>query len=212
MLLDGRPQPAGIQATSDQVVVASLLRGDEAAFVALVKRHHRAMISLARLHLRSEALAEEVVQDCWLLILHRLGTWTGRGSLRSWIFAIVANQARSRAVRESRMVPLSTLLPDDSGRGSGRVSTGLAWQWPDVDPVDIWSQDLVERQEVLDIIRAAIEELPPRQRAVITLRDVSGCDGQEVCAALQVSEANQRVLLHRARARVRSALEQYLRS
>jgi len=211
VLLDGHSQPASIQATSDQAVAASLLGGDEAALVALVKRHHWAMIGLARLHLQSEALAEEVVQDCWLVILRRLGKWTGRGSLRSWIFGIVANQARSRAVRESRMVPLSTLLPDDSGRGSGRVSTGLAWQWPDVDPVDIWSQDLVERQEVLDIIRAAIEELPPRQRAVITLRDVSGCDGQEVCAALQVSEANQRVLLHRARSRVRSAVEEYLR-
>ena len=211
MLLDGHSQPASIQATSDQVAVASLLRGDEAAFVALVKRHHWAMIGLARLHLQSEALAEEVVQDCWLVILRRLGKWTGRGSLRSWIFGIVANQARSRAVRESRMVPLSTLLPDDGGRGSSRVSTGFAWQWPDVAPVDIWSQDLVERQEVLDTIRAAIEALPPRQRAVITLRDVSGCDGQEACDALQVSEANQRVLLHRARSRVRSAVEQYLR-
>jgi RNA polymerase sigma-70 factor (ECF subfamily) len=191
--------------------VASLLRGDEATFVALVKRHHRAMIELARLHLRSEALAEEVVQDCWLLILRRLGKWTGRGSLRSWIFGIVANQARSRAVRESRMVPLSTLLPDDCDGCSGRVLTSFACQWPDDALVDNSSHDLVERQEVLDTIRAAIEELPPRQRAVITLRDVSGCDGQEACDALQVSEANQRVLLHRARSRVRSAVEQYLR-
>jgi RNA polymerase sigma-70 factor (ECF subfamily) len=211
VLLDGHSQPASIQATSDQAVAASLLGGDEAALVALVKRHHWAMIGLARLHLQSEALAEEVVQDCWLVILRRLGKWTGRGSLRSWIFGIVANQARSRAVRESRMVPLSTLLPDDGDGCSDHVFAGFAWQWPEVAPVDNWSHDLMERQEVLDTIRAAIEALPPRQRAVITLRDVSGCDGQEACAALHISEANQRVLLHRARSRVRSAVEEYLR-
>lgn len=212
MLLDGRPQPAGAHATNDQAVVAALLQGDEATFLALVKRHHRTMIQLARLHLGSEALAEEVAQDCWLLVLRRLRQWTGRGSLRAWIFGIVVNQARSRAVRESRMVPVS-MFPLEPERCTGAVSAGDGWQWSvDVAPSDGWSHDSVERQEILDTIRTAIDRLPPRQRAVITLRDVAGYDGQEACAVLHLSEANQRVLLHRARMKVRSAVEGYLRS
>jgi RNA polymerase sigma-70 factor, ECF subfamily len=213
VLLDGRPQPAGAQATRDRAVVAALLRGDEAAFLALVNRHHRAMIHLARLHVRSEALAEEVAQDCWMLVLRQLGQWTGRGSFRSWIFGIVANQARSRAVRESRTVPFSMLESDDTERCSGAVSTGGEWQWAtDAATVEASGPDLLERQETLDAIQTAIEGLPPRQRAVITLRDVAGCDGQEACAVLGLSEGNQRVLLHRARMKVRSAVQGYLRS
>lgn|SRR5262249_21719698 len=213
MLLNGRAQPAEAQATSDQAIVAALLQGDEAAFLALVKLHHRAMIQLARLHVRSEAVAEEVAQDCWMLVLHRLGQWTGRGSLRSWIFGIVVNQARSRASRESRTIPLSMLEPHSSQRCAGTISGVGGWQWAtDVAPVDAWSRDSVERQELLDTIRKAIEALPPRQRAVIALRDVAGCDGPEARVALRLSEANQRVLLHRARMKVRSAVEAYLRS
>ena len=213
MLLDRQPQPAGAHATSDDAVVAALLGGDEAVFLALVKRHHRAMIRLARLHLGSEALAEEVAQECWLLVLRRLEGWTGRGSLRSWIFAIVLNQSRSRAVRESRTIPLSALESEDSDRCSRAVTTTGAWQWATATtPGDAWSPDTVERQEVLEAIHAAIERLPPRQRAVITLRDVAGCDGAEACTALRLSEGNQRVLLHRARTKVRHAVEEYLRS
>ena len=213
MLLNRRPECAEAHATSDQPVVTALLRGDQAVFLGLVKRHHRAMIQLARLHLRSEALAEEVAQDCWIIILHRIGQWRGRGSLRSWILGIVVNQARSRATRESRTIPLSMLEPDGVEWGAGAVSGGCSWQWTtDVAQIDAWSGDSLERREVLDTIRTAIEALPPRQRAVIELRDVAGCDGQEACAALQLSEANQRVLLHRARTKVRNVVEAYLRS
>lgn len=208
MPLDGA-QTAEAHATSDRPVVAALLRGDEAVFLSVVKRHHRAMIQLARLHLRSEALAEEVAQDCWLIVLRRLEHWTGRGSLRSWIFGIVVNQARSRATRESRTVPLSMLEPEDS---VGAVAGDGSWQWATDAAVDPWSRDSLERREMLETIRTAIEELPPRQRAVIELRDVAGCDGQEACAILRVSEVNQRVLLHRARTKVRSTVEAYLRS
>jgi RNA polymerase sigma-70 factor, ECF subfamily len=213
VLLDDPPQPAGADATRDQAVVAALLRGDEAAFLDLVERHHRAMIRLARLHLGSEALAEEVAQDCWLLVLRRLRQWTGRGSLRSWIFGIVVNQARSRAVRESRTVPFSMVESDDSERRSDAVSIAGDWPWAtDPTAVDGWRTDILERREVLDAIQTAIEALPPRQRAVITLRDVAGCDGAEACAALRLSEGNQRVLLHRARTKVRSAVEAHLRN
>jgi RNA polymerase sigma-70 factor, ECF subfamily len=211
VLLDSRPQPAGAHATSDGAVVAALLLGDEAAFLSLVKRHHRVMVYLARLHLRSEALAEDVAQDCWLLILRRLGQCTGRGSLRSWIYGIVLNQARSRAVRESRMVPLSMLESDDGERCLGAVCDAGAWQWHAGAPGDGWSPHRLERQEALAAIHAAIDQLPPRQRAVITLRDVAGCDAREACAGLQLSEGNQRVLLHRARTKVRDAVEAYLR-
>ena len=213
MLLNDRSELAETHATSDPAVMAALLRGDEAAFIALVKRHHRAMIQLARLHLRSEALAEEVVQDCWVVVLRRLGQWTGRGTIRSWILGIVVNQARTRATRESRNIPLSMLEPDDAEHSAGVMSDGCEWrQSTDVGPDDAWSHDSLERREILETIRAAIEALPPRQRAVIELRDVSGCDGPEACAALRLSEANQRVLLHRARVKVRNVVEAYLRS
>jgi len=212
VLLNHRTLPTGAETTSDHAVVTALLQGDQVTFLSLFKRHHRAMIQLARLHLRSEALAEEVAQDCWLLVLGRLRQWTGRGSLRSWIFSIVANQARSRAVREARTIPVSMLEPHDGEERSGDVSTGVGWQWTTIAPGDPWSQDSVERQEVLDTIWRAIEGLPPRQLAVITLRDVSGCNGPEASTALCVSEANQRVLLHRARMKVRRAVEEHLRS
>jgi len=212
MLLDGGAQTAESQTARDRPVVAALLRGEEAVFLALVKRHHRAMIQLARLHLRSEALAEEVAQDCWLIVLRRLEHWTGRGSLRSWILGIVVNQARTRAARESRTVPLSMFETEDSRCFDGVLAGDCTWQWATDASVDPWGRDSLERREILDTIRTAIEDLPPRQRAVIELRDVAGCDGQEACAALRVSEANQRVLLHRARTKVRSVVETYLRS
>ena len=212
MLLNRRAQPTRAEVTSDHEVVTALLEGDEVTFLSLVRRHHRAMIQLARLHLRSEALAEDVAQDCWLLVLARLRQWTGRGSLRSWIFAIVANQARSRAVREARTIPTSMLEPHDADRHTEEVFACGGCQWATIAPGDPWRQDSVERQEVLDTVWRAIEELPPRQRAVIGLRDISGCDGSEASAALCVSEANQRVLLHRARTKVRKAVEEYLRS
>ena len=213
VLLNRRSEPAEAHATRDQPVVGALARGDEAVFLTLVKRHHRAMIQLARLHLRSEALAEEVAQDSWIIVLRRIGQWRGQGSLRSWIFGIVVNQARSRATRESRTIPFSTLEPDGDECCAGAVSVGWSWQWAtDVAQADAWSGDSLERREVLDTIRTAIQALPPRQRAVIELRDVAGCDGPEACAALQLSEANQRVLLHRARAKVRNVVEAYLRS
>jgi RNA polymerase sigma-70 factor (ECF subfamily) len=210
VLLNGQAELAETHATTD---LAALLRGDEAAFLTLVKRHHRAMIQLARLHLRNDALAEEVAQDCWIVVLRRLGHWTGRGTLRSWILGIVVNQARSRATQESRTIPFSMLERDGAQSGAGAVSDGCGWQWAtDVAPDDAWNRDSLERREILDTIRAAIETLPPRQRAVIELRDVAGCDGQEACAALRLSEANQRVLLHRARTKVRDVVEAYLRS
>jgi len=216
VLLNGRPRAAGGAVApegGDHETVAALLAGDEPTFLALVKRHHRAMIHIARVHLGSQALAEEVAQDAWLAVLRQLRQWSGRGSLRSWIYGIVLNQARSRAVRESRTVFVHTTELPEVESGSGAVATDAA-RWTDWNPCtsDLWSGESLERREVMETIRVAIERLPPRQRAVMTLRDVAGCDGAEACAALRLSEGNQRVLLHRARTKVRRAVEDYLRS
>jgi RNA polymerase sigma-70 factor, ECF subfamily len=202
VLLNDRPGTAAVvQRSSDHATVAALLAGDEATFLALVRCHHRAMIQLARLHVGSDALAEEVAQDAWIAVLRNLKQWAGRGSLRSWLFGIVANQARSQAARESRTLPLPDgELPDLEG-GSCNPASG-----------DLWSGDTFERREVLSTIFTTIERLPPWQRAVLTMRDVAGCDGPETCSALHLTEVNQRVLLHRARTKVRSAVEEYLRS
>jgi len=200
---------------SDREVVASLLRGDEATFLALVKRHHRSMIHLARCYVRSEAVAEEVAQDAWMVVLRKLEKWEGRGSLKSWLHGIVANQARSRALRESRTVPFSEVRSPLDGAESGLNVDAIAPEectaWADAPgSPGVWGQDRLECRELVEMVEAAIETLSPRQRAVITMRDVSGCDGREACAALRISEANQRVLLHRARLRVRKAVDDHL--
>jgi RNA polymerase sigma-70 factor, ECF subfamily len=202
VLSNGQPGTAAVaQRSSDHATVAALLAGDEAAFLALVRRHHRAMIQLACLHVGSAAVAEEVAQDAWIAVLLNLRQWAGRGSLRSWLYGIVANQARSQAVRESRTLPLPDGELPELEVGSCNPASG-----------DLWSGDTFERREVLSTIWRTIERLPPWQRAVLTMRDVAGCDAPEACSALQLTEVNQRVLLHRARSKVRSAVEEYLQS
>jgi len=202
VLSNGRTATAGAaQGSGDDATVAALLAGDEATFLALVRRHHRAMIQLARLHVGSDALAEEVAQDAWIAVLRNLKQWAGRGSLRSWVHGIVVNRARSHAARESRTVPLPDGELPDLGGGSCNPASS-----------DLWSGDSFERREVLSTIWRAIDQLPPWQRAVLTMRDVAGCDAPETCSALELTAVNQRVLLHRARTKVRSAVEEYLRS
>jgi RNA polymerase sigma-70 factor, ECF subfamily len=199
----------------DQEVVEAVLAGDERAFVQLVERHHQAMIRVARC-VGTQAVAEEVAQDAWVIVLRRLDSWEGRGSLKSWIFRIVANHAQARARHESRTIPFSA-LEDSVEEGERTVDEHLFHPSGHADfpggfckPPEDWRTDRLESREVLDKIREAIDGLPPMQRAVITLRDVAGCDSEEVCAELQVSSANQRVLLHRARRKVRAALDLYL--
>ena len=213
MLSNGRPGTAAVaQRSSDHATVAALRAGDEATFLALVRRHHRAMIQLARLHVGSDALAEEVAQDAWIAVLRNLKQWAGRGSLQSWVYGIVANKARSQAARESRTLRLPDgELPESEGDSAVASCVG---GWGSCNPAssDLWSGDSFERREVLSTICRAIERLPPWQRAVLTMRDVAGCNGPETCSALHLTEVNQRVLLHRARRKVRSAVEDYLQS
>jgi RNA polymerase sigma-70 factor (ECF subfamily) len=173
----------------DEVLLGRLRAGDEAGFTALVERYHRAMIGVALGHVRTRALAEEVVQDAWVGVLGGLDRFEGRSSLRTWIFRILLNQAKTRGVREARTLPAET---------AGRA-----------DPVAPDADD-PEARVLAGVVRArvgaAVEALPPRQRRVITLRDLEGRSAAEVCRRLGISEGNQRVLLHRARRAVRAAL------
>jgi RNA polymerase sigma-70 factor, ECF subfamily len=204
-----------VNATGDDGrLIAALKAGDEAAFAALVRMHHRALVRLARMFVPSDAVAEEVVQEVWIGVLNGIDRFEGRSSLKTWIFRIATNIAKTRGVRESRTVPFSSVGGDeedgpvlDPSRFTTAPDTG--WWAAAIAP---WSRDAAQiaaDAEAVSHIRAAIDELPANQRAVITMRDLDGLDADEVCSALGLSQVNQRVLLHRARSRVREALEQY---
>ena len=193
-----------------------LRAGDERAFEALVARYYPTMLAVALHHVRSRAVAEEVVQEAWLGVLKGLDRFEGRSSLKTWILRILVNTAKTRGVRESRTVPYSSLAPedeepaveperfrgpDDPFPGHWRAYPGDWHRLPD---------EALTQGETLRVVLGAIEALPDAQRTVIALRDIQGCDPEEVCALLEVSEGNQRVLLHRARSKVRAALERHL--
>ena len=201
-------------ADEERELLTRLRAGDERAFAALVDRCHGTMLAVAQAHVRTRASAEEVVQEAWLGVIRGLDRFEGRSSLRTWILRIVVNTAKTRGVREARTLPFASLEPDDPAvpadrfRGPEDRYTG-GWK---VFPANwqLLPEEALHQRETLDVIVAAISSLPPAQRAVIRMRDVEGCSPEEVCDALGVSEGNQRVLLHRARSRVRSALEQHL--
>jgi RNA polymerase sigma-70 factor (ECF subfamily) len=198
----------------EQRLVALLRAGDEQAFEALVARHYATMISVARTYVSSRAVAEEVVQEAWLGVLQSLDRFEGRSSLKTWILAILINKAKTRGRREGRSVPFTALERDDPAvdpgrfRGPGEIYPGH-WRsspagWGAA--ADVVTQD----RETLRVAMRAIAGLPPAQQTVIRMRDVEGWDAEDVCSALEISPANQRVLLHRARSRVRAALEEHL--
>jgi RNA polymerase sigma-70 factor (ECF subfamily) len=202
----------------DAAFLQALRNGDETAFASLVDRYHAPLLRLARAFVPSEAIAEEVVQETWIGVLEGLSRFEGRSSLKTWIFRILTNQAKTRGVRESRSVPFSPLGRDEDDRSEPSVdpsrfrTSGLVDFWETYP--QHWDDDTPERlalsKEALGHIGKAIEALPPMQRQAITLRDVEGLNAEEVCNVLGISETNQRVLLHRARSRVRRALERYL--
>jgi RNA polymerase sigma-70 factor (ECF subfamily) len=197
-------------------LLVGLREGDERAFDELVPRHHRAMLAVARTYVRTEAAAEEVVQDAWLGVLKGLDQFEGRSSLKTWIMRIVANIARTRGGKDARTVPFSALMPEgeepavgpERFRGPNDAFPGHWRRYP-TDWRALPEEVLIGR-ETMDVLTRAIEGLPSAQRTVIRLRDVDGCSADEVCAALELSATNQRVLLHRARSRVRAALESHL--
>jgi RNA polymerase sigma-70 factor (ECF subfamily) len=200
---------------SDRELIERLLRGDEEAFEQLVAAYHGRLLRLARTFHSDRGASEEIVQDTWMAVLQGLRQFEGRSSLSTWLFRILANRAKTRAVRDRRMVPFSDLEPAGSGTepavDPSRFTSGGGW----ADPPRPWDAETPEklllRSETAEVIKVAIEGLPPGQRAVVTLRDVEGLSSDEVCNILSLTETNQRVLLHRARSRLRSALERYLK-
>src|SRR3954452_3284387 len=199
---------------TDEETLAALRRGDERVFVELVEQHHSLMLRVASRYVRNQAVAEEVVQETWLGVLNGLRNFEGRASLKTWMFRILTNRAITRAEREGRAVPFSSLGdpgPDEPAVDPDRFRPD-GDRWPGgwkCFPEPLPQERLLER-ETLALIGSAISELPGRQHTVITLRDVEGWSSEEVCQALAISEANQRVLLHRARSKVRRRLETYL--
>jgi RNA polymerase sigma-70 factor, ECF subfamily len=203
-------------ASEEADLVARLRAGDERAFEALVERHYGMMLAVARGYVRTRAVAEEVVQEAWLGVLNGIDRFEGRSSLKTWIMRIVVNIAMTRGEREARTIPFSAFAseadepavdPDrfrdesDGFPGHWRAYPGNWASLPD---------EALLGRETLRVVVSAIEELPAAQRVVITMRDVAGCSAEEVCGTLDVSEGNQRVLLHRARSHVRNALERHL--
>jgi RNA polymerase sigma-70 factor (ECF subfamily) len=194
-------------------LVEALRAGDEEAFRSLVREHGPAMLRLARLYVSNRAVAEEVVQEAWLGVLRGIGRFEGRSSLKTWIFRILTNTAKTRGVREGRSVPFSSLADDDGPSVAAERFLSEDSRFPGhwAAPPTRWegSARLLAR-ETQELIDREIAKLPPAQAVVITMRDVQGFEPEEVCNALEITETNQRVLLHRARSRVRSALEEYM--
>ncbi len=179
----------------------------------LIGRYHGSLLRVALVFVGDRAVAEEVVQETWVAVLNGLSSFERRSSLRTWLFAILRNRARTRAVREKRSIPFSALGDPEMNEEPAVESTRFTSDGMWAVPPGSWGADNPEeqllRQETMAVLHAAMAELPAQQRAVVTLRDVEGLNSDEVCDALQVSEANQRVLLHRARSRLRAALERY---
>lgn len=202
----------------DLTLLAALRRGDEAAFGTIIDRYHPSLVRIATLFVRDYAVAEEVAQETWIGVLRGLDRFEGRSSFRTWLFGILANQAKRRGERERRMIPFSALARPPAGEEAAVdperfLSPGAEWAGHWARPPARWDdmpEDAFLNQETRHEVETAIAALPPNQRAVITLRDVEGWDADEVCNVLGLSQTNQRVLLHRARSRVRQAIERTL--
>jgi RNA polymerase sigma-70 factor, ECF subfamily len=213
--MDSRSVGDPLAANREAELVDALRAGDETAFAALVDRYHSSLVRVARMYVRERSLAEEVAQETWLAVLNAIDRFEARSSLKTWLFRILTNRAKTRGERESRSVPFSSLGdPDDPAVDPDRFRPeGEQWAGGWKEPLQPWEGDPEERLlagETRRLLLDTIERLPTAQRAVITLRDVEGFDAADVCNVLELSDTNQRVLLHRARSSVRRALEHYL--
>jgi RNA polymerase sigma-70 factor (ECF subfamily) len=186
-------------------LVEALRAGDEQVFEQLIRMYQGTLLRVAQMYVSSRSVAEEVVQETWLAVLNGIDRFEGRSSLKTWIFRILANRAKTRAQREGRTIPFSALGDPEAAVEPDRFDQG---QWATL-PAE-WPEERLLAEETFRVIEGAIERLPPAQRAVITLRDVQGWSAEDVRNALELSETNQRVILHRARSKVRGALEDYL--
>lgn len=212
---EGGAQPTR---TDDAELVEKLRNGDEEAFRGLVEELNPALLRLAMAHVPSRAIAEEVVGDTWVGVINGIDRFEGRSALRTWIFQILLNIARTKGVREKRVLPFAYFrrraeeggnepaVEPERFQGRRGESPG-GWARPPVE----WEspEEKLASDAARDVMLKAIAELPPRQREVLTLRDIQGYSAEEARNALDLSETNQRVLLHRARSKVRSALERH---
>jgi len=210
--------PGVIASLDDLRTVQALRNGDEAAFTRLVADYHNTLVRLATVYVTDRAVAEEVAQETWIAVLQGISRFEGRSSLKTWLFRILTNRAKTRAQREGRYVALSAFEELDANEPSvspDRFNPGADPLYPHhFTPIPQRFDEIPEErllsQETLAVIQRAIEMLPPNQRQVITLRDIEGWSSADVCNVLEISETNQRVLLHRARSKVRQGLEDYL--
>ncbi|MBI3071984.1 MAG: sigma-70 family RNA polymerase sigma factor [Deltaproteobacteria bacterium] len=203
-----------VSSPEDAALVARLREGDEAAFSSLYDLYSPALLRLATVFVRTRAVAEEVVQETWMGVLDGVAAFEGRSSLKTWVFTILTNRAKTRGVREGRSIPFSAIAgdsasEDDPAVDPARFKPNGMWS----DPPRRWNDDTPEKllatHQTLSFLNDAIAALPANQRAVVTLRDIEGLDADEVCNILEISETNQRVLLHRARSHLRRAIEAY---
>jgi RNA polymerase sigma-70 factor (ECF subfamily) len=196
----------------ERELVAALRAGDERAFAELVDRYHSTLVRVAMTFVRDRHVAEDVAHDTWLGVVRGIDRFRGESSLKTWIFRILTNIANTRAVRERRTVPFSSLGEEDGHSVDEErfhpSSHPAAGHW--ATPPTSWPDEIVASRETLGCIRTAIEALPPMQRRVIVLRDVEGWSPEEICTLLGLTVSNQRVLLHRARSKVRAAVEAHV--
>jgi RNA polymerase sigma-70 factor, ECF subfamily len=216
--LRDRMRGAADRPNGDAELVERLRAGDEDAFMDLVEQLGPTMLRIARMHVRDRATAEEVVQETWLAVINGIDRFEGRSSLRTWIFRILVNRAKTRGERDGRVIPFSSVINADAASGdepsveperflsADHPKYPYGWAAPPLP----WTQERVLERETLEVVKDAISRLPETQREVIRLRDVEGWSPAEVAAALEITDGNQRVLLHRARSKVRAALEDYL--
>jgi RNA polymerase sigma-70 factor (ECF subfamily) len=230
--LKGRPEGRGpriqsapgkdaglLHAREEADLIARLQHGEQAAFEVLIERYHASLLRLALLYVPDHAVAEEVVQETWLAVLQGIARFEGRSSLKTWLFSVLVNSAKARARHEGRTIPFSALPMAEGDREEAEpdadrffpadhpTSPGK-WAWPPASWAGLPEERLLS-QETRRYLQQALQTLSSAQRWVIVLRDVEGWTAQEVCHILGLTETNQRVLLHRARARVRRQLEQY---
>jgi RNA polymerase sigma-70 factor (ECF subfamily) len=213
------PDAAFQPTPEDLALVGSLRGGDERAFAQIVEELNGPLLRLAALYVQGSAAAEEVVQDTWLGVLRGLDRFEARSSFRTWVFRIATNRARTHGGRERRDVPLSALLDPANDPGGPALdperflAPGEEWAGGWAVPPRRWAPDAeayLAASETRELIRRSLDTLAPAQQIVMTLRDIEGWSSEEVCAALEITPGNQRVLLHRARSRMRAILEQHL--
>jgi RNA polymerase sigma-70 factor (ECF subfamily) len=202
---------------ADTELVERLRNGDEATFAGLIDVYSAPLLRLAMTFVQSLSVAEEVVQETWMAVVTGIGRFEGRSSVKTWVFKILTNKAKTRAARERRTIPFSEFDSDNADEPAVDPDRFLPTshpQWPGhwataPQPWSVGPEGTALDRETLAVLRSALDALPRAQRVVVALRDVHGWPAADVCAALGLTEANQRVLLHRGRSRLRTVLERY---